>query len=132
MRNLIVALMLLVLTACGGSGGGGGGSTHVPDNTSHDYTATFYAFTNTTNHYLGTLHQVCVFGFAGFRDESSDFDLIAPSLNGGIGCAAAENYQLEAINTGVEELYLVISIDGIDQPQVIVPAGQTYTFERGF
>ena len=134
---LIMGLILIAiffLSGCGGSGGGGSSApSHVVDSTPHDYLATAYALTNTALPHPFTLHQVCNFGLAGVRDETSNVVLSdANGTSSGIGCNAAANYTFEGANTGTDVVYLVISIDGALQPQEIIQPGTTYTFQRGF
>lgn len=136
MKNLILLLpMALVLAACGSGGGsaaGGGGGGNKPDATPHDYTILFAALTNTNQLHTGDLHQTCAVGYAGFRDDTASFTLQDPNLSGGIGCGSAENVIFEATNTGTLELYVSISVDGVNLPDVIVQPGDTYTFTRGY
>lgn len=132
MKKLIVLISSTMLMACGGSGGGSGNGAHAVDSTPHDYTAQFAALTNTSMIHTGTLHQVCNFGDPSVRDESTMLTLQDPSITGGIGCAAAKNYTMTAENTGTQDLYLSISVDGVNEPDVLVAAGATYTFQRGY
>lgn len=141
---MLFALMLIaLLIGCGGSGGGGdsasgGGAPHVPDNTPHEYGAVVAALTNTANPHPVTMHQVCDFGLPTLRDNTVNFVLSdATGLQGGMGCGGAPdpgavNYTLEVQNTGTDVVYFVLSIDGVQQPQVIIQPGTTYTIQRGF
>lgn len=134
-KTLVSLAFALVLTACGGSGGGGaaGGGGHVPDTTPHDYSALAAALTNTADPHPVTLHQVCDFGYPDVRDETSNVVLSdANGIQSGIGCDDASNYTFEATNTGTDVVYIVITIDGVQQPQEVVQPGTTYTFQRGF
>lgn len=137
---LLAVFLLGVLSGCGsGSGGGGssggsggGSSPHVPDTTPHDYTIAFYMLTDTSQVHTGTLRQICDNGYPQFRDEIVDYTFQNANNSGGMGCAGARNVILTAQNTGAYELYVVISIDGVNQPQQILQPGQTLNFTRGY
>lgn len=138
MKNLIITILLsafaMLTTACGGSGGGGngGGVGHVPDTSEHDYSVIVAALTNTNQPHAVDLHQVCDFGYSDVRDESASFVLQDPSISTGVGCDDAQNYIFEVVNNSTDSVYVVVTVDGIDQPQEEVLAGETFTFTRGY
>lgn len=134
---LFALLVIAFLIGCAGSGGGGdsasGGAPHIPDNTPHDYNAVASALTNTALPHPVTMHQVCDFGFPTVRDDTSNMVLSdATGIQGGMGCLGAKNYSVDVTNTGTDIVYFVLIIDGVNQPQVIVQPGTTYSFQRGF
>lgn len=137
MKNLILLLSALLISAC--SGGGGGGSapvsnapTPVVDNTPHDYAIKAVQIYAPDGNYNITLHQICADGFPGFRDETAVINLTTAGTQGGIGCGAAENVVLEAHNPTAYNFAIIVTVDGVDQPDEVLLPGQTYTFTRGF
>lgn len=133
--QFLIFIFILFLAACGGKSGGGSSATnpvHIPDTTPHTYTAVFAALSNDTLEHYGTMHLLCDFGYSDVRDMTNDFVLVWPQYKGGMGCADASNYSLTAENTGDLELYLATTIDGVNQPDVIVAPHTTYTFSRGY
>jgi hypothetical protein len=137
MKNLILILSLGLLSACAGGGGGGSApvvatNPHVVDNTPHDYAIKVVQIYAPDGAYTITLHQICNDGFAGFRDESAGINLTTGGTQGGIGCGAAKNVVLEAMNPYGYDFAIIVTIDGVDQPDVVLAPGQTFHFEAGF
>lgn len=146
LKLLVLAALALFFTACAPSGGSDSGSSGgssptetqpLVDNTPHNYTATLYmpggqaAFTHTA-----TIKQVCNFGFAGSRDDTSNFTFSGVNDRGGAGCNNAKNISYRIENTGSYTLFLVIEKDGVRQHsnpdyEELSP-GEVYTYTRGF
>lgn len=133
-------IILVFLSACG-KGGGAGEASSAPkapvDSTPHDYAVGFTVLGDYAQDHLANFHQVCNFGLAGLRDESTVHAVLAPATGGEheyVGCGPAQNYTFEIKNTGSVNLDFNMSIDGVYHPEldrVVVP-GETYTFQRGF
>lgn len=132
MKTLTLLVAVLFLSACGGSGSGGSATTHIPDITPHTYTALAVALSDTASAHPVMMHQVCDFGLSDVRDETTDYILQDPNPNGAIGCGPDSNYTLTIENTGTLEIYVQQTIDGVQQPQFALEAGQTFNFQRGF
>lgn len=135
MKYLIV-FSLLLLTACGKGGGSTptGGAGHAVDSTPHDYGLTFVVLTNENNAHDAHVHQVCNFNYAGTRDEATDISIQALGEHGGVGCASARDFTVDATNTGIYDLTVYVTVDGVEDMSTehVMAPGETYNFQRGF
>lgn len=146
MKNLILVFLFLSLAACAPSKKTSETVYSTPitnpvaDGPIHDYNFLFYAMTNRSYVHVGELEQKCYYKGQLIRNERMTVALQEPyHLEGGFGCADADQVVLTAINTGDYDLHVAVYIDDILQtPQVLglpgalLEPGKTFIFTRGF